>query len=104
MSSKKLPVLLAALLLKVTSSVAQNSPAPALPPPVDPDYQAVSVPVPRAVTLITDVAKVLLSREEKQDKMQTLINKRRARSEKGDQSLTITIPKNAFTRTLGLVD
>ena len=62
------------------------------------------MPVPRAVTLITDVAKVLLSRDEKKDKVQTLIDKRRARSAKGDQNLTITIPKNALTRTLGLVD
>ena len=104
MSSKKLPVLLAALLLKVTSSLAQSSPIPAVPPPLGPDYPEVSVPVPRAVTLITDVAKVLLSRDDKQDKVQTLIDKRRARSEKRDQTLTITIPKNAFTRTLGLVD
>lgn len=104
MSSKKLPILLAALLLKVTSSLAQSGTTPAVPPPLDPDYQEVSVPVPRAVTLITDVAKVLLSRDDKQDKVQTLINKRRTRSEKRDQNLTITVPKNAFTRTLGLVD
>ena len=104
MSGKKLPVLLAALLLKVTHSVAQSSPVPAAPPPATPDYQEVSVPVPRAVTLVTDVAKVMLSRDDRQNKVQTLIDKRRARSEKGDQSLTITIPRNVFTRTLGLVD
>ncbi|OGX80883.1 hypothetical protein BEN47_06425 [Hymenobacter lapidarius] len=84
--------------------MAQQSPPPAVPPRPDPGYQEVSVPVPRAVTLITDVAKVMLSRDDRQDKVQTLIDKRRARSEKREQSLTITIPRNAFTRTLGLVD
>ena len=104
MSSKKLPVLLAALLLKVTSSVAQSAPTPAVPPRSNPGYQEVSVPVPRAVTLVTDVAKVLFSRDDSQNKVQTLIEKRRTRSEKRDQNLTITIPRNVFTRTLGLVD
>jgi hypothetical protein len=106
MSSRKLPVLLAALLLRVTSSLAQGAPAPAATPASrpDPDYQEVSVPVPRAVSLITDVAKVLLSRETNKDKFQDLVDRRRARSEKQDQSVIITIPKNKLTQTLGLVD
>src|SRR5688572_13592388 len=104
MSSKKLPVLLAALLLKVTSSLAQGTPAPATPPPPDPDYQQVSVPVPRAVSLISDVAIVLFSRDTNKDKVQDLVDRRRARSEKRDQSLLITVPRNKLTRTLGLVD
>ncbi|OGX83245.1 hypothetical protein [Hymenobacter glacialis] len=84
--------------------MAQSAPKPAIPSRSDPGYQEVSVPVPRAVTLVTDVARVLFSRDDSQDKVQTLIDKRRARSEKGDQSLTVTIPRNVFTRTLGLVD
>jgi hypothetical protein len=60
--------------------------------------------VPRAVSLITDVAKVLLSRETNKDKFQDLVDRRRARSEKQDQSVIITIPKNKLTQTLGLVD
>ncbi|WP_426060827.1 hypothetical protein [Hymenobacter sp. B1770] len=104
MSSKKLPVLLAALLLKVTSSLAQGGPAPSQAPPPDPDYQEVSVPVPRAVSLIMDVAKVLTTTDSKKDKIQDLVDRRRARSEKQDQSIIITIPKNKLTRTLGLVE
>ena len=102
MSRKKLLILLAALLLKVTSSPAQSRPSPALRPATSTDYQEVRVPVPRAVSLLTDVAKVLLSREP--GKVQALIDKRRARSEKGDQSLTISIPKNKVTQNLGLVE
>ncbi|WP_092673332.1 hypothetical protein [Hymenobacter arizonensis] len=90
------------MLLKVTSSLAQGAPAPA--PPPDPDYQEVRVVVPRAISLVTDVAKVLTSRDSKKDKIQDLVDRRRARSEKQDQSITITIPKNKLTRTLGLVD
>ena len=101
MSSKKLPVLLAALLLKAASSLAQS---PATPPPRDPDYQEVSVTVPRSVSLITDVARVLLSRNANKDKVQDLIDRRRARSQKGDQNIIITVPKNKITKTLGLVD
>ncbi|WP_152560083.1 hypothetical protein [Hymenobacter sp. IS2118] len=104
MSSKKLPVLLAALLLKATSSLAQSTPAPARRPAPDPDYQEVSVPVPRAVSLITDVASVLFSRDDSKSKVQALMERRRIRSEKQDQSVTLTVPNNKFTRSLGLVD
>ena len=105
MSSKKLPILLVALWLKAASSAAQTQPAPPPPPAPDPDYQQVSVSVPRAVSLLTDVASVLLSRDNQgKDKVQALIDRRRARSEKRDQSLNISVPKNRLTRTLGLVD
>ena len=104
MLRKKLPVLLAALLLKGTSSLAQSQPAPGPPPPPDPDYQEVSVPVPRAVSLLTDVARVLLSRNENSNKVQALIDRRKARSEKRDQNINFSIPKNRLTRTLGLVE
>ena len=104
MSGTKPSALLAALLLRASSGLAQTGSLPPVPPPAGPNYQEVSVPVPRAVTLLTDVAKVLFSRDERQDTVQALVEKRRARSEKRDQTLTITIPRNAFTRTLGLVD
>ncbi|MFC7669987.1 hypothetical protein ACFQT0_23430 [Hymenobacter humi] len=80
------------MLLKATSSLAQS---PATPPPRDPDYQQVSVEVPRSISLITDVAKVLLSRDANKDKVQDLIDRRRARSQKGDQSIIITVPKTS---------
>ena len=104
MSRKKLPILFAALVLKATNSLAQSQSAPPPPAPRATDYEQVSVPVPRAVTLITDVARVLLARDAGPDKVQALIDRRRARSEKREQSLVINVPRNKLTRSLGLVD
>jgi hypothetical protein len=104
MPSKKLPVVLVALLLKATSSLAQTPAAPKAAPRPEPDYQEVRVPVPRAVTLLTDVASALLSRSSEKSKVQDLLDRRRARSLKGEQSLVITVPKNKFTQTVGLVE
>ena len=103
MPSQKLPILLTALLFRTASAAAQT-PAPRTPPPPDPGYQQVSVPVPRAVSLVVDVTKVLFSRETAADKLQALMDRRRSRSERRDQSLTIPVPKNKLTRTLGLVE
>ena len=103
MSSQKLPILLTALLLRTASGAAQTHALPT-PSPPDPDYQQVSMPVPRAVALVVDVTKVLFSRETAADKLQALIDRRRTRSERRDQSLTIPVPKNKLTRTLGLVE
>lgn len=101
MSRKKLPVLLAATLLKVTASLGQV--APATPPPAA-NEQQVSVPVPRAVSLLADVVGVLVSRNEGQDKVQTLLERRRERSKKGPQTIDFSVPKNRLTRALGLAD
>ena len=103
MSSQKLPILLTALLLKTASSTAQTHALPT-PSPPDPDYQQVSMPVPRAVALVIDVTKVLFSRETAADKLQALTDRRRTRSERRDQNLTIPVPKNKLTRALGLVE
>ncbi|GAB3580008.1 hypothetical protein [Hymenobacter daeguensis] len=101
MSAKKVSVLLVALLLKAVSGRAQTT----SPPPRDPDYQQVSVPVPRAVSLVSDVASVLFSRDDDgKDKVQALLDRRKERSEKRDHSLRFSIPKNGLTRTLGLVE
>lgn len=102
MPSQKLPFLLTALLLRAASGAAQGTMPPAVSP--DPDYELMSVPVPRAVTLIVDVARVIFSRDSGPDKVQALIDKRRARSERRDQTLTVTVPKNKLTRSLGLVE
>ena len=102
MSRQKLLVLLVALLFKSTSSRAQARPTPA--PAAGPTQQQVVVPVPRAVSLLADVAAVLFTRDTNKSKVQALIDRRRARSEKGDQSLRITVPKNRLTRTLGVVE
>ena len=63
MLRKVLPILLAALLLKAPRCLAQSQSAPVPPSTRDSDYEQVSVPVPRAVTLITDVVRVLPARE-----------------------------------------
>ncbi|MBJ6108213.1 hypothetical protein JAO73_04275 [Hymenobacter sp. BT523] len=105
MSRKKLPLLLVALACKVSSSMAQSQPTPARQPAPDPDYQELTVPVPRAVSLVTDVAAALFSRSpEGKNKVQDIVDRRRKRSETGDQSLKVSIPKNGLTRTLGLVE
>lgn len=98
--------MLAAALLKTTSSLAQNQPLAAAPParPDRSSYEDVSVPVPRAVTLLSDVLGVLVSRNEGQDKVTALIARRRERAKKGGQDLHISLPKNRLTRSLGLVE
>jgi hypothetical protein len=100
MSLRKLPFLLPFLLLRAGGALAQAQP----PPSPVPDYEQVSVPVPRAVSLIADAASVLFSRNDDENKVQALVERRRERSKKGDQSLRFTIPKNRLTRTLGLVE
>ena len=62
------------------------------------------MPVPRAVSLVTDVMRVLLFRNEDTNKVQALIDRRRARSEKRDQSLSVSIPRTKLTKALGLVE
>ena len=104
MSRKKLPVLLAATLLKVTASLGQTAPATPIPPPAAAKEQQVSVPVPRAVSLLADVVGVLVSRNEGQDKVQTLLERRRERKRKGPQTIDFSVPKNGLTRALGLAD
>ena len=105
MLRKKLPFLLVALLFEVTSGMAQSQPSAApMPPSPDPSYQQVSVPVPRAVSLLTDVVRVLVSRNNGQDKVQTLLNQRRERTKEGNQNIIFSLPKNRLTRTLGLVE
>ena len=104
MSRKKLSVLLAALLLKATASLGQTVPAAPPPPPPVPNEQQVSVPVPRALSLLADVVSVLVSRNEGQDKVQTLLERRRERNRKGPQTIDFNVPSNKLTRTLGLAD
>lgn len=104
MSRKKHPVLLAALLLKATAGLGQAAPATPVPPPAATKEQQVSVPVPRAVSLLADVVGVLVSRNEGQDKVQTLLERRRERKRKGPQTIDFSVPKNGFTRALGLAD
>lgn len=101
MLPKKLFSVLAALLLKAGSSLAQT--APPTPPPAA-NEQQVSVPVPRAISLLADVVGVLVSRNEGRDKVQTLLERRRKRSEKGPQTVDFSVPNNRLTRAMGLAD
>ena len=101
---KKPAALLVVLLLQGNGTRAQ-APAGSPPPPqAEPSYQRVSVPVPRAVTLATDVLRVLLAPDDGSNKVQALIDRRRARSKKGEQSLVFRVPNNGLTRGLGLVE
>ena len=105
MPPKKLFSLIAALLLKAGSGLAQTAPPPVpAPAPAAPKEQQVSVPVPRAVSLLADVVGVLVSHNEGQDKVETLLEKRRERKKKGPQTIDFSVPKNGFTRALGLTD
>jgi hypothetical protein len=104
MLPRKLFSLFAALLLKASSSAAQTAPVPPPAPPPAPNEQQVTVPVPRAVSLLADVVGVLVSRNEGQDKVQTLLERRRERSRKGPQTIDFKVPKNRLTRALGLSD
>ena len=104
MLPKQLISLLTALLLKAGSSLAQTAPAPPAVPPPTANVQQVSVSVPRAVSLLADVVGVLVSRNEGQDKVQTLMDRRRERSKKGSQTIDFSVPKNKLTRALGLAD
>lgn len=103
MLPRKLLALLTAFLLKAGSSLAQTAPTPLAPPPVASEQQ-VRVSVPRAVSLLADVVVVLVSRTEGQDKVQTLVDRRRERSKKGLQTISFSVPKNKLTRVLGLTE
>ena len=103
MPSKKLPVLLAALLCQAGSGLAQTAAPPPPTPPARP--VAVNVPVPRAMILLSDCAQVLLSRDDTgKGKIQTLLDRRRARSARREEGVTVTLPNNIITRTLGLAE
>lgn len=85
-------------------SLVQGQSTPAQRPKPEPDYQGVNVPVPRAVSLVINVVRVLLFRNEDTNKVQKLINWRRARSEKRDQDLSVSIPRTKLTKALELVE
>jgi len=104
MLPKKLLSLLAAFLLKAGSILAQTAPPATVPPPPAANTQQVSVPVPRAISLLADVVGVLVSRNEGQDKVQTLLDRRQERSKKGPQTIDFSVPRNKLTRALGLAD
>jgi len=104
MLPKKLLSLLAAFLLKAGSILAQTAPPATVPPPPAANTQQVSVPVPRAISPLADVVGVLVSRNEGQDKVQTLLDRRQERSKKGPQTIDFSVPRNKLTRALGLAD
>ena len=85
-------------------SLVQGQSTPAQRPKPEPDYQEVNVPMPRAVSLVINVVRVLLFRNEDTNKVQKLINWRRARSEKRDQGLSVSIPRTKLTKPLELVE
>ena len=91
-------LLLPVLLLLAATARAQS---PTTPKPAA-EQVSVTVPVPRAVVLLSDCVRVLFSRDDGQDKIQALLDRRRARANKPADGLTLTLPKSKLTKALGL--
>ncbi|WP_375438285.1 hypothetical protein [uncultured Hymenobacter sp.] len=105
MSISKLFTFLVLLLLLSTSSWAQSRRAvdPSRP---DPQYQEVKVNVtlPKAVSVIRDYGKILLSRNGEESKLNRLTNRLKGKTEKPVVEVTVDVPKNWVTRKLGLAE
>jgi len=99
MPRSPLALLLPMLLLVAAKAQAQTAPTPARPA----NEVAVTVPVPRALVLVGDCVRVLFSRSDGQDKLQELLARRRARINQ-PEGVSIKLPKNQLTRSLGLGD
>ena len=91
-------------MLKAGSSLAQTTAPPLAVPPPAANMQQVNMPVPRAISLLGDVVDVLISRNEGQDRVQTLLERQHKRSKKGPQTVDFSVLRNKLTRALGLAD
>ncbi len=105
MSPGKLLTLLAFLLLLPMSSQAQSRPGAEVPKQ-DPKYQEVkvSVTLPKAVSIVRDCGKILLSRNNERDKLGRLIKRLKDKNEELVIEGTVDVPKNWVTRKLGLAE
>ena len=102
---KPLTLLVALLLLTAVSCPAQSRPAVATPPP-GPQYQEVKVNVtlPKAVSIVRDYGKILLSRNSEKDKLSRLRDQLKNKTDKPVVEVTVDVPRNWVTRKLGLVE
>ena len=120
MSAFRSFVLVVALLLPAGAARAQSQPAradsPAAPPeavapttkrpgPQPPARQlTVNVEVPKAVSFLSDCAKIVFSREDDGNTVGRLMQRFQSRKEKQVVSLRVDVPANKVTKTLGIVE
>ncbi|UOQ67289.1 hypothetical protein [Hymenobacter volaticus] len=102
---KLLTLFVALLLLTAVSSQAQSRRA-ADPPLPDPQYKEVkvSVTLPKAVNVIRDYGKILLSRNSEKDRLSRLTDRMKDKTDKPVVEVTVDVPKNWVTRKLGLAE
>lgn len=103
--SKLLTLLVALLLLTAVSSQAQSRRETNVTP-TDPQYQEVkvSVTLPKAVSVIRDYGKILLSRNSEKDRLSRLTDRLKDKTDKPVVDVTVEVPKNWITRKLGLAE
>ncbi|MBC8084664.1 MAG: hypothetical protein H7Z21_15815 [Hymenobacter sp.] len=99
-----LPVF-AMLLLLATSGRAQGRRG-AESPPRNPQYREVrvSVTLPKAVNVIRDYGRILLTRNQDKGKVQRLADRFRDKTAKPVVEVTVEVPRNWVTRKLGLAE
>ena len=120
MSAFRSLVLVVALLLPAGAARAQSQPARADSPAAAPGAVApttkrpgpqplarqltVNVEVPKAVSFLSDCAKIVFSREDDGNTVGRLMQRFRSRKEKQVVSLRVDLPANKVTKTLGIVE
>ena len=106
LSVPKLLVLLAALLLLAAGSRAQGRPVAALPgqPTRQVREVRVSVTLPKAVGIVRDYGRILLSRKTEKDRLRDLTTRFREKTSQPVVEVTVAVPRNWLTRKLGLAE
>ena len=111
MLAARFSTLLILLLLLAGTSRAQSGPTPATPGPVPaaapgpPEARqlTVNVELPKTVSLLSDCAKIIFSRQDDGNTLSRLMQRFRARPEKQVMSLRVEVPTNKVTKTLGII-
>ncbi|UOG76079.1 hypothetical protein MTX78_05620 [Hymenobacter tibetensis] len=106
MSIRKLLTLLLALLLFTAVSGQAQSRRAADPPLPETEYKevTVSVTLPKAVNVVRDYGKILLSRNSEEGKLTRLSKRLKDKTDKPVVEMTVEVPKNWLTRKLGLTE
>lgn len=90
----------AALLVLAHAGRAQSRPAPV---PADSAKQlTINITLPKSVTVIRDCASILFSRKQVNEKVSDLMERRRQKT--APPAVQVKVPRNRFTRALGIVD
>ena len=98
-------LLLVVLLLVALSGRAQSRRESEVPAGEAP-YQEVKVRVtlPKAIGIVRDYSKILLSRNDDKDRLQRLTNRFRGKTAKPVVEVTVEVPRNWVTKKLGLAE